>query len=258
MRGWKGLRMKTLVVANRKGGVGKSLIATHAAWWFAEKNKTVLVVDLDTQGNTSRTLSEANQLGDAVNLFDQEPFILPDIERGAINLLKASEPLDSLKAKGSVVISPFINTMRGMAEKFDVCVIDTSPDQNHVNISALISASHAIAPLNLGDYAIDGVRLILQTIIGIKRKYNHELEFIGLLPNMFIRNQPTQVTALDGLKSTYPEKYIFPLAIGHRSSFETTVRERRPIWTSKKTAAREANSEMRAVLSEIEKRMEMS
>lgn len=172
-------------------------------------------------------------------------------------MLAATDPLDSLKAQGGKIVTPFVKNIRQVAECFDVCVMDTSPDQNFVNLSALISSTHVLSPLNLGDYSIDGVKKLLQTIVGVKQKYNEGLEFIGLLPNLFIRNQPNQVAALKGLLETYSPTYMFLGTIGHRSSFETTVTEKRPIWLDKKTSAREATKEMAAVLTAIENRMGM-
>lgn len=61
--------MKTLVVANQKGGVGKSTLTVHLAWYAAELGARVLIIDLDSQGNSSSTLQEYACDVDASELF---------------------------------------------------------------------------------------------------------------------------------------------------------------------------------------------
>jgi len=61
--GQASLAMKTLVINNQKGGVGKTMLAVHAAWFLAETGKRVLVVDLDPQANASYTLANARLAG---------------------------------------------------------------------------------------------------------------------------------------------------------------------------------------------------
>ncbi|MFC3216471.1 ParA family protein [Novosphingobium panipatense] len=60
--GKAGIRpMQTIVINNRKGGVGKTMLATHLAWFLAEDDARVLFIDLDAQGNGSRTLAAAGR-----------------------------------------------------------------------------------------------------------------------------------------------------------------------------------------------------
>lgn len=250
--------MKILVVANRKGGVGKTLLTTHAAWWFAERNLRVLVIDLDTQANTSRTLDATIEVGEAIDFFEPQASFYHDLAPGCIHLMRATDRLDAQKSKGPGITTNFCQNIAKISSKFDVCVIDTSPDQNFVNISALMAATHVVSPVNLGDYAVDGIGLLLKTIVGIKEKYNKNMTFIGLIPNMFVKNQPFQVQALRSLIEEYSQKYVFPATIGYRSAFEESVASKSPVWTNKKTAAREAATEMKTVLLMINERMGLS
>jgi chromosome partitioning protein len=67
--------MKTLVVMNEKGGVGKTNIVAHAGWYFAEKYRT-LVIDLDQQANLTTTLAANLSTVQSVTLFS-EPTRVP-------------------------------------------------------------------------------------------------------------------------------------------------------------------------------------
>ena len=81
--------MKTVVINNEKGGVGKTMIAVHMAWFFAEADARVLFIDLDVQRNASSVLARADDapddgslpwqarvVGEAASLFD-EGFVPP-------------------------------------------------------------------------------------------------------------------------------------------------------------------------------------
>ncbi|MFD2427305.1 ParA family protein [Sphingobium scionense] len=65
--------MQTIVINNRKGGVGKTMLATHLAWFLAEDGARVLFIDLDAQGNGSRTLAARVGEGDRRTCSTQTP-----------------------------------------------------------------------------------------------------------------------------------------------------------------------------------------
>ena len=88
--GQASLAMKTLVINNQKGGVGKTMLAVHAAWFLAETGKRVLVVNLGPQANASYTLANARLAGCSATCFD------PKVAAGAapgVSLLAADERL---------------------------------------------------------------------------------------------------------------------------------------------------------------------
>ena len=80
--------MKTLVVNNEKGGVGKSTIAVHLAWYFAERGNRVLFLDLDPQSNGTTTLAAHAGEIDAAALFVR-PIAIPPMASVGIRALAA-------------------------------------------------------------------------------------------------------------------------------------------------------------------------
>ena len=85
--------MKTLVVGNQKGGVGKTAVAVHIAFFLAEKGYSVAFVDADTQGNSSSSLGNAvfSELT-AFDLFRSKP-IKAKPQKGGIVVFKGDDNL---------------------------------------------------------------------------------------------------------------------------------------------------------------------
>ena len=72
--------MKTIVVSLLKGGVGKTFLATHLAWYLAEAaGRRVVFVDLDPQGSSTRRLAGERQGGFAADLFDPSAALAADV-----------------------------------------------------------------------------------------------------------------------------------------------------------------------------------
>ena len=89
--------MQTVVITNQKGGVGKTAIAVHLAQYLEEQAKMVLFIDLDTQGNSSRTLSKYASGVKASELFGKEVPELAEPEQG-ITLIEADPGLADVGA----------------------------------------------------------------------------------------------------------------------------------------------------------------
>ena len=61
--------MNTIVINNQKGGVGKTTLAVHLAWFMAEAGRRVLMIDVDAQGNATDTLKQHTGSTSAADLF---------------------------------------------------------------------------------------------------------------------------------------------------------------------------------------------
>lgn len=152
--------MKILAVANQKGGVGKSAIATHLALRAAEPGSNVLVVDLDGQGTCTR------------NLLSEVP---PDACLAHELLsVKTSSRVPSATAYAKVSIFPFSHDLNAMEEKspvieqqlrvklaaltgYDLCVIDTPPSLGRRLRAALRAADSVLTPFEAARESIDGI-----------------------------------------------------------------------------------------------------
>ncbi|MBM3578929.1 MAG: ParA family protein [Alphaproteobacteria bacterium] len=249
--------MKVIVVNNEKGGVGKSTIAVHLAWYFAEHRKRVLFLDLDPQSNATTTLSA--QIGEPeAAAFFARPVAVPPLSAPGIRVAAATPALRGILTVDRKLIQQFRSNLMDASRVFDMAIIDTPPTFGARNLAALIAGHFVLAPIDLDDYAIDGIETLLKHIVGVKEKYNPDLTFLGLIPNRLQTTSPRQRDNLKGLVRKFGTKYLFNGVIPQRSSIGEALAEKKPVWSLPKTAAREAGREMRTVFDKLAAKMELT
>ncbi|OHE80690.1 MAG: hypothetical protein A2X76_01485 [Lysobacterales bacterium GWF1_69_6] len=252
--------MKTITLTNQKGGVGKTTLVVHLAHYLAEQGYRTLVVDLDPQRNTSTTL-EAYKTGiTGSQLLSGQPFTLPS-PAGNLALIEADPALARVdRAADNSPILALIRALESVEDRFDVCVIDTSPTLESVRtMAALFAADFAVAPVEMETYAIEGVAELLKTVVGIdnrKKQAGGGLAFLGMLANKVDGKSPRHQRNLKELLAHYA-KFVLPMKVSKRDGYGEAAEDRIPIWQVKKTAAREASKEILEVLAEITKRMKL-
>ena len=156
--------MKTFVLANQKGGVGKTAIATLLAYCLAERDQRVLAIDLDHQGNFSLPLRLSGRAVlapfTADMLMTGAVANLPQLPCHALVLVPSDRALLGLERQPQLH-TPFARSFRAFIEsvdaQFDVCVIDTNPNPDICLIAALASADFVLSPIQLNQEAMDGV-----------------------------------------------------------------------------------------------------
>lgn len=245
--------MKIFAIANQKGGVGKTAVACHLAFYLAELGKRVLFIDLDPQANASKTLQAGLQPVTASQLF-HGAMVLTDIRDG-VTLVSADGAMADMERANPQVLAMFKQNVDGLGPQFDYGVIDTPPTLGLRTSAALIVADFVISPIKPEGYSIDGITKLLQAIIGIKNKYNHKLQFLGMLPSLVKGNSPDHKAALLTLVSQYQQYMLLGAAIGDRQSVDEALNASLPVWRIKKTAAQPAAKEFRNTFDVIAQRI---
>lgn len=249
--------MKVLVTANQKGGVGKTSTVVHLAFDFAERGKRVAVVDLDTQGNASFTLRPyatglaASELWhDLTDSRLNQCLQSPDDRQ--ICLIESDLKLaDVEKLDRDTIIGNFRANMARLAQQgFDVCLIDTAPTLSVALIGALVSADFVLSPIEMEVYSIQGISQMLKTVEQVRRRMNSKLKFLGMVPSKVDGRNPRHKAHLQELNAEYPQMMI-PVSVGLRSSIADALANSVPVWQIRKTAARAATREMRALAEHV-------
>lgn len=254
--------MKTLVVAQQKGGVGKTSSLVHLAFDFLERGLRVAVIDLDTQGNASFTLQEFASGYLASQMFDKDGDHLRkwfgDLPDGPVMRLIESDAVLANMEKRSLTdaASFFKENIQALADSgFDVVLIDTAPALGVSLAAALYAADCVLSPIELEAYSIQGIKKMLTTIANV-RKLNAKLKFLGMVPSKVDARNPRHVRHQVELQTAYPQLMI-PAGIGLRSSIADALASGIPVWKIKKTAARKATQEVRALAAYVFEKMEI-
>jgi chromosome partitioning protein len=246
--------MKTLVVMNEKGGVGKTTLSIHAAWFFAERYRT-LVLDLDQQANLSYTLEGHLGTVEAVQLFKEETRIPP---AGHVTVARATDELLEAERVDQAAVEVFRDSVQANAADYDICIVDTPPILGLRTFAALLAADAVLAPIELGDYSLTGVQRLMQAIKGVASHYGRpEPQFLGLIASKFDRRSQRERGLFEGLAGEIGG-LLFPGVVTKRDVYARAASERIPVWQMKGAAARDAGEEIRGVFSTVEKMMELT
>lgn len=251
--------MKTLVSANQKGGVGKTATLVHLAFYFYELGLKVVVVDLDTQANASYTLQAFKTDVLASSLFNGGSLdVVQGGETPSLALIESDSALANLETMSlGMAGKHFREGVANLAEQgFDVCLIDTAPSLGITMSASLLAADYVLSPIELEAYSLRGIKK-MNTAISNLRKANPKLKFLGMVPSKVDSRNPRHARHLEQLLKTYPQ-LIVPVSIGLRSSIADALASGVPVWKIKKTAARKATSEVRALADLVLKKMEIT
>lgn len=188
---------RVIVIANQKGGVGKTTSTLNLGAALLEQHRRVLVIDFDPQASLTMSLGLSPEdleqtiytalcaaIGGA-----QTPTLRNIIVRTASGLdlapanieLSAAE-LDLNKATmGELILQELVDDVRSL---YDFILIDCPPSLGLLTINALSAADEVMIPLQADYLALKGVNLLMQTISTVQKKINRKLRIAGIFITM--------------------------------------------------------------------------
>jgi chromosome partitioning protein len=199
---------KVIAFANQKGGVAKTTTTLNLGVALAEKGQTVLLVDLDPQGNL--TMSQGwNPDEIDRSMFDVLVHRLPIMEIVRRNELEVA--VSSIDLAGAeLALSSMIGRERALEkallpilDNYDYILIDTPPSLGLLTINALVAANGVIVPVQCEYLSLRGLVQLENTLTMIRENLNPNVEIQGILPTMWDRRLLHSREAIEILKENF-------------------------------------------------------
>ena len=191
-------RQKIISVINQKGGVGKTTTVINLAAGLSEKNKKILVIDLDPQGNATTGLGLSNTdisektIYNVLNGQRRIPDVIQKTQFENLDIITSNVDLSGLEVetagdnRRAFILKDEISAyLNDSGASYTHILIDCPPSLSLLTIMALVASNSIIVPLQTEFFALEGLTQLMKTIERIKNNLNPELIVRGILLTMY-------------------------------------------------------------------------
>jgi chromosome partitioning protein len=203
-------------VASQKGGTGKTSTSISLSAGLARKGKKVLLVDMDSQANSSKVLLEhyqkiAKDQTVYATIIDRKPLVIHhtkvrnlDIVPSHILLSNTDIELTTAKDHREARLKSYLDVVR---EKYDFIFIDNPPALGWLTINSFTASDRVLVVVSPGYFELDSLVQLNKTLEEVREFFNPQLELLGFL---FTMSEPTinTSTSLQILRQTYTSKVL--------------------------------------------------
>ena len=205
---------RVIVVANQKGGVGKTTTAVNLAACMAQMGRRTLLIDADPQGNATSGLG-VDKRALTSSVYDVMINHLPAAEavRGTavaglallpsnIDLAGAEIEMVSLISRETILAQ----AIQPLVEQYDFIFIDAPPSLGLITINAFAAANQVLIPIQCEFYALEGLSQLVKTISLIKKHINKDLEVEGVVLTMYDGRTNLSIQVVEEVKRFFAEQ----------------------------------------------------
>ncbi|MDC1175683.1 ParA family protein [Bacteriovoracaceae bacterium] len=198
-------KTQIITIANQKGGVGKTSTILSQARNLSDIGYKVLVIDTDSQSNTTKSLLGEKGQHSLFDVFDNKKDIL-DIRKNIrenLDLITANSDcsrIDLILSDSTFTYNP-ATLIRDLVNDldYDFILIDTNPSFSSINIACIASSDRVICPVPLVEWEIDGVEQVSKVVQGINSRLKTDIH-LDFLITKFAKNETTAYEEISKLK----------------------------------------------------------
>ncbi|HOU75666.1 MAG TPA: ParA family protein [Candidatus Dojkabacteria bacterium] len=212
--------MIKFVIANQKGGVGKTTTAINLGAYLAKEGYSVLLVDLDPQANLTSGIGYERKSNSEQEIYPNVYDVMVDGKKiseifsptrneklyvvpSHLSLAGAEVEMINLLSRENILKNA-LDTFTAV-EKFDYVIIDSPPSLGLLTINALVASDHVLVPIQCEYFALEGIGQLFETIKMIK-KVNPDLDIGGIILTMFDARTKLSEQVANEIRSHLPDK----------------------------------------------------
>jgi chromosome partitioning protein len=219
--------IKTIPIINNKGGVGKTTTTVNLAAGLGREGRSVLVVDLDSQGSASLALgTDRDDLtpSTAAALFRERapgeiiratPTENVDVMPGSLELANTDTRLSGVDGREERLLE----VLSAIEDRYDNILIDCAPSTSLLTVNALVAADAFIIPLSASYLSLEGVVSLGRVVKKVRMEVGEAAPVLGVLLTMVDRDDEETRAIIGEVRSHYGGK-VFDTEIGHHPALE--------------------------------------